>query len=400
MPFYHKVGRIPPKRHTTFFKPDGQTLYREELFSTLGFSGVHTNKYHVHMPTRVKEVRPYDLKEAPVWEDAPLLYYHFFTDKKMSGGDFLSARNVFLRNEHCIISTAHPNKNPDADFFYRNAFGHEYVFVHHGTGVLLSEYGKLPFVPGDQILVPRGSTYQMIFDKLEGNKLFIVESATAYEVPAHYRNEYGQMLEGAPFCERDIKLPEFFEPFDQEGEFRLVIKAWNKSFLYTLPHHPFDVVGWDGYNFPHALNIEDYCPIVGKIHLPPPVHLLYKTQHFVLCNFVPRPFDFHPDAIPAPYFHSNIDSDEILYYVAGDFMSRKGVVEGSVTLHPGGLPHGPQPGKTEASIGKRETSEYALMVDTFAPLKPTVNVRETIDPDYAKSWLDENSNGRYVGTTS
>ncbi len=400
MPFYHKVGRIPLKRHTTFFKPDGKSLYREELFSTLGFSGVHTNKYHIHMPTRVKDVRELKASDAPLWDEAPLLYYHFFTDKKQTAGNFVTARNVFLKNQHCILATAHPNENPAPDFFYRNSFAHEYVFVHHGTGALLSEYGRLPFAEGDQILVPRGTTYQMIFDKPEGNKLFIVESDTAFEVPRHYRNEYGQMLEGAPFCERDIKLPEFMEPFDQEGEFRMILKAWDRTFEYILPHHPFDVVGWDGYNYPHALNIKDYCPIVGKIHLPPPVHLLYKTEHFVLCNFVPRPFDFHPDAIPAPYFHSNIDSDEILYYVDGDFMSRKGVVQGSITLHPGGLPHGPQPGKTEASVGKKETSEWAIMVDTFQPLKPTLNVKETLDPDYARSWLDENSNGRYVGTTS
>lgn len=398
MPFYHKLGKIPPKRHTTFFKPDGESLYREELFSTLGFSGIHTNKYHIHMPTRVKEVKEIPTGEAAVWAEAPLLYYHFFTDKKKTGGDFVSARNVFLRNNHCIVSTAHPDQNPD--IFYRNSFGHEYVFIHHGTGKLLSEYGQLPFEPGDQIIVPRGTTYQMFFDKLEGNKLMICESDTPFDVPKHYRNEYGQMLEGAPFCERDIKLPEHMDATDKEGEFRMILKAWNRAFEYILPHHPFDVVGWDGYNYPHALNIKDYCPIVGKIHLPPPVHLLFKTQHFVICNFVPRPFDFHPDSIPAPYFHSNIDSDEILYYVDGDFMSRKGVVEGSITLHPGGLPHGPQPGKTEASIGKKETSEWAVMIDTFEPLLPTINVKETLDPDYARSWLDENSNGRYVGTVS
>ena len=398
MPFYHKLGKIPPKRHTTFFKPDGESLYREELFSTLGFSGIHTNKYHIHMPTRVKDVKEIPTGEAAPWKEAPLLYYHFFTDKKKTGGNFITARNVFLRNNHCIISTAHPDQNPD--IFYRNSFGHEYVFIHHGTGKLLSEYGQLPFEPGDQIIVPRGTTYQMFFDKLEGNKLMICESDTPFDVPKHYRNEYGQMLEGAPFCERDIKLPEHMDATDKEGEFRMILKAWNRAFEYILPHHPFDVVGWDGYNYPHALNIKDYCPIVGKIHLPPPVHLLFKTHHFVVCNFVPRPFDFHPDSIPAPYFHSNIDSDEILYYVDGDFMSRKGVVEGSITLHPGGLPHGPQPGKTEASIGKKETSEWAIMIDTFEPLLPTVNVKETLDPDYARSWLDENSNGRYVGTVS
>ena len=389
MPFYHKLGKLPRKPHTVFYKEDGKKLYREELFSTRGFSGIFTNKYHIHMPTRVKNAKHLDLKEAPVWEEAPLLYYHFFTDKKKTAGNFITARNLFLRNNHTKVATAHPNENTED--FYRNAFATEYIFIHHGTGKLLSEYGQLDFVDGDQILVPRGTTFQMVFDKLDGNKLLIVESDTPFELPDHYKNEHGQLLEGAPLCERDIKLPEYLEPIDKEGEFRLIMKAWDKAFEYVLPHHPFDVVGWDGYNYPHSFNIKDYAPKVGRYHLPPPAHLLYHTKNFVLCNFCPRPYDFDEAAIPAPYFHSNIDSDEIIYYADGDFMSRKGVEEGSITLHPGGMPHGPQPGKTEASIGKKGTNEYAVMVDTYTPLFVTTSVKDTIDPNYANSWLDEDS---------
>ncbi len=389
MPFYHKLGKLPRKPHTVFYKDDGKKLYREELFSTRGFSGIFTNKYHIHMPTRVKSATHLDLKEAPVWEEAPLLYYHFFTDRKKTPGNFITARNLFMRNNHTKIATANPTENTED--FYRNAFATEYIFIHHGTGKLLSEYGQLDFVEGDQILIPRGTTYQLVFDKLEGNKIFIVESDTPFELPDHYKNEHGQLLEGAPLCERDIKLPEYLEPVDREGDFRLIIKAWDKAYEYIIPHHPFDVVGWDGYNYPHAFNIRDYAPKVGRYHLPPPAHLLYLTKNFVLCNFCPRPYDFDEQAIPAPYFHSNIDSDEIIYYAEGDFMSRKGIEEGSITLHPGGMPHGPQPGKTEASIGKKGTNEYAVMVDTFTPLYVTTNVKDTIDPNYANSWLDEDA---------
>jgi homogentisate 1,2-dioxygenase len=385
MPFYHRLGTIPPRKHTQFYKPDGVSLYREELYSTLGFSGVYSNKYHIHMPTSVHRVRELPLHKEVSWPDAPLQYYHFFTEKLRSDGDFITARNLFLFNAHCAISTAHPNR--DTERFFKNAYADEYVFVHHGTGALLTEYGRLRFVEGDQIIIPKGIPYRFTFDYWTNNKLLIVESGTAYDIPRHFRNEYGQLDESAPYCERDIKIPEYMEPFDQVGEFSLVVKAGDRYFEYTLHHHPFDVVGWDGYHYPYALNIKDYNPKVGKLHLPPPTHLAFKTEQFVLCNFVPRPFDFDPAAIPVPYWHSNCDSDEVLYYAEGDFMSRAGIEEGSVTLHPSGMPHGPQPGKTEASLGAKETNEYAVMIDTFMPLRPTLNVRATLDERYTQSWL-------------
>lgn len=388
MPFYVKVGKVPPKRHTTFYKEDGVSLYREELFSTLGFSGIYSNKYHLYMPPQVEEIKEINIKKDDVWNDAPLQYFHFFTEKKKSPGNFLTARNEFLTNAHCTISTA--NVTEDTDIFYRNSYSHELIFIHYGSGHFLSEYGDIPFEQWDYIIVPKGTTYQIIFDNYNANnKLLIVESDTPYNIPKHFRNEYGQLTEEAPYYERDFKVPQFMEPVDKLGEFKIILKVQNRHFEYTVPHHPFDVVGWDGYLYPYAFNIKEYAPKVGKIHLPPPIHLAFTTQHFVVCNFVPRLYDFHPDAIPAPYYHSNVDSDEVLYYVHGDFMSRTGVQEGSITLHPMGIPHGPQPGKTEASIGKKETDEYAIMIDTFQPLKVTQNVRETMVEEYHQSWLEK-----------
>ena len=387
MPYYVKVGKVPPKRHTTFYKPDGKSLYREELFSTKGFSGIYSNKYHIYMPPQVETIKEYTAANDNEWKDAPLQYYHFMTDNKKTNGGFFSARNEFLKNDHCIISTACVTE--DTEIFYRNSYKHEIVFIHHGEGDFLSEYGKLPFEQWDYIVIPKGTTYQMKFRSFNNVKLYIIESDTPFEIPAHFRNEYGQLKEDAPYYERDFHPPLYMEPVDKLGEFTLMLKVSNRTFEYKLPHHPFDVVGWDGFLYPYTFNLKEYAPKVGKIHLPPPIHLMFTTEHFVICNFVPRLFDFHPDSIPAPYYHSNVDSDEVIYYVYGDFMSRTGVKEGSVTLHPMGIPHGPQPGKTEASIGKKETEEYAIMIDTFTPLKVTKNVKETMVEDYHHSWLEK-----------
>ncbi|MBS4035552.1 MAG: homogentisate 1,2-dioxygenase [Ignavibacterium sp.] len=388
MPFYVRVGKVPPKRHITFYKDDGKSLYREELFSTKGFSGIYSNKYHLYMPPEVEKISEVKINTAGIeWKDAPVEYYHFMTEKKKNKGNILTSRNEFLKNEHCIISTANVSK--DTEYFYRNSQMHEMVFVHHGKGTLLSEYGKIRFEEWDYLIIPKGTTYQLKFDDYNNNKLFIVESTTPYDIPRHFRNEYGQLTEDAPYYERDFRVPEFMEATDKKGDFRLWLKVRNRMFEFKLPHHPFDVVGWDGFLHPYAFNIKEYAPKVGKIHLPPPIHLAFVTENFVVCNFVPRLYDFHPQAIPAPYYHSNVDSDEVLYYVHGDFMSRTGVQEGSITLHPMGIPHGPQPGKTEASIGKKETEEYAVMIDTFQPLHVTKNVKETMVEEYSQSWLQK-----------
>ena len=387
MPFYVKVGKVPPKRHTTFYKKDGKSLYREELFSTKGFTGIYSNKYHLYMPPQVNQIGEVEQDKSNEWINAPLQYYHFFTYEKKSKGNILTARNVFLRNENCVISTAKVTE--DSDFFYRNSYAHELIFIHHGKGKFLSEYGTLPFEQWDYIVVPKGTTYQMKFDDYKDTRIFIVESSNPFDIPRHFRNEYGQLTEDAPYYERDFHVPQFTEPMDKVEDFELILKVRNRMFKYSLPHHPFDVVGGDGFLYPYTFNIKEYAPKVGKIHLPPPIHLMFTTQHFVVCNFVPRLFDFHPHSIPAPYYHSNVDSDEVLYYVYGDFMSRKGIKEGSITLHPMGIPHGPQPGKTEASIGVKETDEYAIMIDTFQPLNVTRNVQETMVKEYSQSWLEE-----------
>ena len=386
MPFYHKLGEIPRVKHTTFYKPDGKSLYREELISSKGFSGIYSNVYHHHLPSAVKTVKEIQMYKKTDWPDAPVLYYHCFSADKKDGGNFIDARNEFFVNSSCKISTALITK--DTDDFYRNALGAEYIFIHHGSGVLRSHFGATPFSEGDQIIIPRATTYQMKFDSFEHNKILVVESDTSYEIPKHYKNPYGQMEEHAPYSERDFRPPIYTEPITDPGEFRVIIKAKERFFEHIVPHHPFDVVGWDGYLYPFAFNIKDYHPKVGRIHLPPPTHLAFVTGSFILCNFVPRLYDFHVSAIPAPYFHSNIDSDEVLYYVDGDFMSRTGVKEGSFSLHPGGMPHGPQPGRTEDSVGAKETNEWAVMIDTYTPLQPTTNVKDTLDKDYAQSWLE------------
>ena len=339
------------------------------------------------MPPQVESVKELKMDVSADWSDAPLKYYHFITGNKKGSGNFLSARNIFLKNEHCVISTA--NVTEDTNLFYRNSYAHEIVFIHNGNGEMLSEYGRLPFEQWDYIVIPKGTTYQLKFNDYKNNKILIIESDTPYDIPSHFRNEYGQLTEEAPYYERDFIPPLFTEPIDKQGSFQLILKVANRYFEYQLPHHPFDVVGWDGFLYPYTFNLKEYAPKVGKIHLPPPIHLMFVTQHFVICNFVPRLYDFHPEAIPAPYYHSNVDSDEVLYYVHGDFMSRTGVQEGSITLHPMGIPHGPQPGRTEASIGKKETEEYAIMIDTFTPLKVTMNVKETMVEDYEKSWLEK-----------
>ncbi len=387
MPFYIKLGNVPHKRHTTFYKQDGKSLYREELFSTKGFSGIYSIKYHLYMPPQVENIKEIQKENLVEWKEAPLQYYHFVTERKKSAGNFYSARNEFLRNSHCIISTAQVSE--DTDIFYRNSFMHEIIFIHHGSGVFYSEYGQLTFEDWDYIVVPKGTTYQMKFNNYNNIKLFVIESDTPFEIPNHYRNEYGQLKEDAPYYERDFKVPKFMEPVDKKGKFSLTLKVNNRIFEYELPHHPFDVIGWDGFLYPYSFNLKEYAPKVGKLHLPPPIHLMFITEHFVVCNFVPRLFDFHPDSIPAPYYHSNVDSDEVIYYVHGDFMSRTGVKETSITLHPMGIPHGPQPGKMEASIGKKDTEEYAIMIDSFSHLSVTKNVKDTMVEDYHHSWLEK-----------
>lgn len=382
MPFYHKLGNFPQKRHTTFYKAD-HTLHREELYSTQGFSGIYSNKYHLHMPTRISKIEKISVDVEKTWDD-PLEWRLFHTFKNQKDGDFVKSRTLYLFNEHCVISTASPTES--SKNFYKNVYAHEMIFVHQGKGQLKTDFGILDFSEGDYLILPKGIISQMDFSTNE-NRLYIAESRTPFQIPRQFRNEYGQCTEAAPYCERDFRPPNRLATIDKKGEFPIHVKAGANWYIHHLDHHPFDVVGWDGYEYPFAINIKDYMPIVGKIHQPPPVHLVFTTEHFVVCNFVPRLFDFHENSIPAPYFHTNVDSDEVIYYVDGNFMSRKGIERGSISHHPTGLPHGPQPGKTEESIGKKATDEYAVMIDTFSPLKSTIAVQSCMDKDYATSWL-------------
>lgn len=385
MPFYHKLGKIPPKRHTQFRKSDGN-LYYEELFGTIGFDGMYSNIYHVHRPTMVKAIKKQYSIAPKVAKNNNIQSYRFHGFKVKPEDDYLKSRKIVLTNSDCNIILAAPRKSLK-DYFYKNTDADELLFIHKGTGKLRTFLGNIDFKYGDYLLIPRGMIYQIDFDT-EDNRLFIVESRRPIYTPKRYRNWFGQLLEHSPFCERDIRKPEELETHDNMGEFLMKIKKQDELIEMVYAAHPFDVVGYDGYNYPYAFSIHDFEPITGRIHQPPPVHQTFETDAFVVCSFVPRLYDYHPLAIPAPYNHSNIDSDEVLYYVDGDFMSRNDIGPGHISLHPAGIPHGPHPGAAERSIGKVKTDELAVMVDTFKPLMVTEEALNIADEDYHKSWLE------------
>jgi len=384
MPFYVKQGQIPMQRHTVFRKPDN-TLYAEELVSTHGFSSLYSLVYHCHPPTLVKQIRaPYDVSPR-IARDKHLKHTSLKGFQVQAKDDYLESRTPVLVNQDLHISLAAPRRSMD-DYFYKNSQADEIVFIHQGMGKLKTGYGSIPFKYGDYLVIPRGTIYQMEFEQ-EDNRLFIVESFSPVRTPKRYRNEFGQLMEHAPFFERDIRVPQNLETFDELGDFEVKIKKQEMIYPYVYGSHPFDFVGWDGYHFPWAFSIHDFMPITGKLHQPPPVHQTFETDNFVLCSFCPRMYDYHPHSIPAPYNHSNVDSDEVLYYVDGDFMSRKSVERGQITLHPGGIPHGPHPGTVEKSIGQVKTEELAVMIDPFRPLMLTQEALDIEDPDYYKSWM-------------
>ncbi len=381
---YHSLGHIPKKRHTQFRKPDG-TLYSEQLFSTEGFSDMYALLYHLQPPTQITQVGdPVDLSPTII-HDRQLKHRSLQGFQITPEEDYLDSRKPVLVNQDCKIILSAPRRSM-GDYFYKNADADECIFIHVGSGTLKTMYGDIPFEYGDYLVIPRGTIYQLDFDTAD-NRLFIVESSTPILTPRRYRNDFGQLMEHSPFCERDIRKPSILGTYDEKGDFLLYIKKQDNLYPYHYKSHPFDVVGWDGYVYPYAFSIHNFEPITGRVHLPPPIHQTFETRHFVICSFVPRMYDYHPLAIPAPYNHSNIDSDEVLYYVDGDFMSRKHVEKGQITLHPGGIPHGPHPGTVEKSIGKKETRELAVMVDTFKPLLMTNYAAGIEDEHYALSWI-------------
>jgi homogentisate 1,2-dioxygenase len=386
MPLYHKLGRIPPKRHTVFKKKDGN-LHYEQLFGTIGFEGMSSLLYHLYRPTQVKEVAA-SLDVAPkVVVDHNIKSRLLHGLEVPPGNDYLESRKILLFNSDVHIGVAALKKSMTT-YFYKNADADELLFVHKGEGRVLSIFGEIPFEYGDYILIPRGIIYQIEF-QTEDNRLFFAESYHPIYTPRRYRNWFGQHLEHSPYCERDFKLPRNLATHDEKGDFLIKVKKQGRLHQLIYASHPFDVVGWDGYNYPYAFSIHNFEPITGRVHQPPPVHQTFETSAFVVCSFVPRLYDYHPLSIPAPYNHSNIDSDEVLYYVDGDFMSRKNIEKGYISLHPAGIPHGPHPGTYEASIGKTKTEELAVMIDTFRPLQLTQTALDIDDGKYYRSWLED-----------
>lgn len=382
---YYSLGKFPQKRHVQFRKDNGE-LYHEQLFSTIGFDDAYSLLYHCHIPTKIVQVGDPVSVAPKTIHDRQLKHRSLLGWNIEPADDFLESRKPVLVNSDCRMSLAAPRKS-FRDYFYKNADADELIFVHVGSGTLRTMYGNIPFEYGDYLVIPRGTIYQMDFDGAD-NRLLIVESTSPIETPRRYRNQYGQLMEHSPFCERDIRKPRDLETHDEKGDFLLYIKKQDMMYPYHYQNHPFDVVGWDGFYYPYAFSIHNFEPITGRVHQPPPVHQTFATKGFVVCSFVPRLYDYHPLSIPAPYNHSNIDSDEVLYYVDGDFMSRKHVEKGMITLHPGGIPHGPHPGTVEKSIGQKETKELAVMVDTFKPLLLTETAAAIEDKNYYLSWLE------------
>jgi homogentisate 1,2-dioxygenase len=385
MPSYHALGAIPPKRHTQFRKPDGG-LYSEELFGEEGFSGVESLLYHQYPPTRVSKIERFGAACQDEWKQDTHRHHHLKAGQLASGGDPISGRKTLMYNSDCAISAVVPTE--PMDYFYRNAMGDELLFVHYGSGTIETTFGTLPYREGDYALIPRGTTWRVQADKGDQRMLVVEAFGHAIQPPKRYRNEFGQLLEHSPYCERDLHAPAELPQHAERGEFQVRIKVNDELMTYTYDYHPLDVVGWDGFLYPYTFNISDFEPITGRVHQPPPVHQTFEGPNFVVCSFCPRKLDYHPQAIPVPYNHSNIDSDEMIYYVSGNFGSRKGIETSSITLHPRGIAHGPHPGTVEKSLGAERTEELAVMVDTFRPLKLGAAAEALDDPQYPFSWLE------------
>ena len=384
MTYYYKMGQIPHKRHTQFRQPDG-SLYHEEVMGIHGFDGIQSILYHLHPPTAIRRVEQAMVVDIPYEETGALRPRHLRAATIQSGGDAISGRIPLMGNNDVVLYVGRPTK--PMEYWYKFAHGDDVIFIHEGTGVLESQFGLLRYRPGDYLVIPTGVVWRLIPDEGVAQRMLFVESFGHVTPPKRYLNNYGQFLEHSPYCERDIRTPDELNTHDETGEFEVRVKARGAITRFIYDHHPMDVVGWDGHLWPFAFNIEDFEPITGRVHQPPPVHQTFAGPGFVLCSFVPRLYDYHPQAIPAPYNHSNVDSDEVLYYVEGQFMSRKGIEEASFTIHPNGIPHGPHPGTYEGSIGKKGTEEMAVMVDTFKPLRLTRYAHEIEDEGYAYSWL-------------
>ncbi|MBV8147789.1 MAG: homogentisate 1,2-dioxygenase [Candidatus Eremiobacteraeota bacterium] len=384
MPSYVRAGSVPHKRHIQFRRPDGG-LYAEELFSTKGFESVYSLLYHMRPPTATLDVRPWDRPAPALVANEPLRNRHFKTERvHATGSDAIDSRSILLGNSDLVISVAQADR--PMEYFYRNTGGDELLFVHRGAGVIETQFGELAYRANDYLVIPTGTTYRVV--PSTSTRMLVHESSGSVKIPRRYRNEFGQLEEQAPYYERDFRAPVLKPPIAAQGEFEVRVTNAGRNAVYVVQNHPCDVVGWDGYCYPYAFNLEEFAPITGKLHQPPPAHATFEAPGAAFCAFVPRLFDYHPLAIPVPYNHSSVDCDEVLYYVSGNFMSRRGVEEGSITLHAAGAPHGPQPGAVESSLGKTSTDEVAVMVDTFAPLRLGEAALACEDAEYFRSWVE------------
>ncbi|HEY1883149.1 MAG TPA: homogentisate 1,2-dioxygenase [Candidatus Cybelea sp.] len=387
MPSYLREGRVPHKRHIQFRRPDGG-LYAEELFSTKGFESVYSLLYHLRPPTATLDVLPWDRPAIAFSANEPLRNRHFKTPQlAQSGLDAIESRTPVLGNEDIVLSIASAER--PMEYFYRNTGGDELLFVHTGSGIIESQFGELAYRAHDYLVIPTGTTYRVV--PASPTRMLVHESRGSVTIPRRYRNEFGQLEEQAPYYERDFRAPLLQAPVEAQGQYEVRVTNGGRNAIYIVQNHPCDVVGWDGYCYPYAFNLEEFMPITGKLHQPPPAHATFEAPGAAFCAFVPRLFDYHPLAIPVPYNHSSVDCDEVLYYVSGNFMSRRGVEEGSITLHAAGAPHGPQPGAVESSLGKTSTDEIAVMVDTFRPLQLTQAALRSEDPAYFRSWIETSS---------
>lgn len=381
---YHALGKLPAKKHIQFRDESGK-LYAEQLFSTHGFSGPMSTMYHINLPTEVKAWSDMGSVKPVYLDDEPLRHRHLVTNRMEPTGNFVTGRRVLMGNNDCTWAQVWVKEPMPENQFFKNAEADEVLFIHDGSGTLETMYGNVEIRKQDYLYIPRGTIYRLNFDSYPV-RMIAVESFSPVTTPRRYRNEYGQLMEHAPYTERDFRPPHELITHNVRADHEVIVRSRNRHTLYTYPFHPFDIVGWDGFVYPMAFNINDFQPITGQLHMPPPIHQTFQAGGFVICSFCPRILDFHPQAIKIPYNHSNVDSDEVLYYCNDKFGSRKGIQEGSITLHPLGIPHGPQPGAVEASMPHTETKELAVMLDTHAPLKLTQDAVAIEDPDYWKSW--------------
>lgn len=415
MPYYTQLGLMPRKRHVQFRRPDG-ALYSEEVFGTEGFVGPTTTMYHIHPPTQVYGWKPMYSTKVEYVEPEIMRMRHVKSAPMKPKGDFVTGRVVLFGNSDVEMAVINPVEQ--MPYHFKNGQGDECHFIHFGSGVCHTMLGTLKFGPRDYLVIPKGVIYKLIWDKRQNGpdgkptdggpsitdcpfgKVLLIETTNGSHIgppPRYVSKATGQFLEHAPFCERDLRLPEFPMTWDEKGDFEVRIKARDLVHSYTYHYHPLDIVGWDGCYYPFIFNADDFAPITGKLHMPPPIHQTFEAHNFVICTFAPRMLDYHPQSIKVPYNHSNLDSDEVLYYVDGNFGSRKGIEIGSLTLHPQGIPHGPHPGTIEASLAATHTQELAVMCDTFRPLFPTKAAMEMDDTKYPASWQGEHFPGLSTG---